>query len=357
MLLDVPFIPDGGYAAFLADHAESVGSVHFSLASPLVQDARQRLAKGDPDRLVRGLNTLPGVDKYALVNTRLHAPGRYFDLAGLDRTGELLLRLADEADIRGLIFADGYYLNALSARCPDVAARLEAVPSINCLLDAPDRIFATLDMIGQTAFRPPSRLVLDRALNRDAKRLRDVAGRVRRAFPGIRLLLMANEGCLYQCPYKLAHDAHISLVNEGLCGDRTFALNREFGCVRRMLADPGSLLASPFIRPEDLSLYESVADGIKLCGRNRGAPFLKRAVDAYVDRRYAGNLLDLMDAMGDLADRVLVPNPDLPAGFADRVTSCDKHCRECGWCAGVMESVAVRTDPGLPSFQNDISHP
>lgn len=348
MLLDVPFIPDPDYAGLLADLGQRVRSVHFSLSSPLVQDARQRLEKGDTARLIRGLNRLPGPRKYVLMNGRVHAPQRYFDRDGLARTGRLLARMADEAGVRGVVFADAYHLAALAERCPETAARLEAVPSVNCLPDAPDKIFALLDMIGRTGFRPPSRLVLDRSLNRNPERLAVTAGSVRRAYPDMELLLMANEGCLYQCPYKPAHDAHIALVNEGLCGERTFALNRDLGCVRRMLTDPGALLASPFIRPEDQARYTGFVDGIKLCGRNRGAPFLSRAVTAYAQGRYEGNLLDLMDAMGDLADRVTIPNHALPDDFADRVAECDKRCAACGWCAAVMDRIAERTDPGLP---------
>ena len=346
MLLDVPFLAHGEYPAFLADHAQHVRSVHFSLSSPFLQDARQRLAKSDLARIIKGLNRLTGVRKYALMNGRLHDPDRYFDTHGLDRTAGLLTRLLDETGLHGVIFADGYFLTALSDRCPDVAGRLEAVPSINCMLDAPDKVFATLAMVEESGFRSPTRLVLDRALNRDPDRLEAVAGDIRRSYPDMQLLLMANEGCLYQCPYKPAHDAHISLVNEGLCPERTFAMNHDFGCVRRMLTDPGSMLASPFIRPEDLGRYEGLVDGIKICGRNRGTDFLKRAVAAYAAGRYEGNLLDIMDAMGDLSDRVHIPNPALPPDFADRVAGCDKQCRTCGWCAGVMDQIASRTDPG-----------
>lgn len=357
MFLDVPFIPDNGYAAFLADHADQLCSVHFSLCSPHLQDARQRLDKGDTARTISGLNTLPGVDRYVLMNARFHAPERYFDTTGMSRTADLLEQLLDQAGLNGVIFADGYYLNALSAHSPDTAARLEAVPSINCMLDSPDKVFATLNMIEQTGFRPPSRLILDRSLNRDRKRLKAVTDKVRQAYPDMKLLLMANEGCLLQCPYKPAHDAHISLVNENFCGERTFAMNRDFGCVRQMLSDPGSMLASPFIRPEDLPLYAGLADGVKICGRNRGAHFLVRAVSAYAERRYPGNLLDLMDTMGDLNGHVNIPNPALPDDFANRVTTCDKRCRTCGWCAGIMDTVTTRTDPGLPDYDDVISHP
>jgi len=132
-----------------------------------------------------------------------------------------------------------------------------------------------------------------------------------------------------------------------MCGDRTFAMNRDLGCIRRFLDDTGAFLASPFIRPEDVSRYEGLVDGIKLCGRTKGTGFLKRAVDAYLTGSYTGNLLYLMDAMGDLADRVNVPNEKLPIDYFERVTACDKACRACGWCGSVAGNIVNRVDPGL----------
>jgi len=345
--LDVPFIPDGEYPDFLAGHADALTSVHFSLHDPSVADARQLMDRHDRKTILSGLRKLDGVAKFVLMNTRLHAPEKYFDTSGLDTTARRLETLLDSAGLNGIIFADPYFLQAFSDSQPDIAARLEAIPSVNALLDSADRAFAMLDMIAGTAFKPPTRLVLDRSLNRDTKRLEETSARLREACPDMKLHLLANEGCLLQCPYKPAHDAHIALVNEGLCSERTFAMNRDFGCIRRLLDDPGSMLASPFIRPEDMERYEPHVDGIKLCGRNRGAAFLKRTLKAYLAGKYRGNLLDLMDAMGDLSDRVDIPNHKLPDDFAALVTACAKDCRKCGWCAARMKTIASRTDPGL----------
>ena len=350
MLLDVPFLPRDDYVTFLRERSDRLASVHFSLNDPRVSDARQRLEAMDIDAFVRGLNRLEGVDRFLLMNGRMHRPERYFDKAGLNAAADLLERLVDEAALTGVVFADAYLLQALSDARPGICERLEAVPSVNAIPDSAAKVFGLLDMIARTAFRPPSRLVADRALNRDPEGLRALAHGLRARHADLRLFLLANEGCLYHCPYKPAHDAHIALVVEGLCGDRTFGLNREFGCVRRMLDEPGLMLASPFIRPEDMNRYAGEAYGLKICGRNRGADFLLRAVAAYDEGQYEGNLLDLMDAMGDLAERVHLPNHGLPADFFEQVTACDKACRACGRCAALAERIVVRTDPGLPEF-------
>jgi len=345
--LDVPFVPKDDYPDFLADHAHALTSVHFSLHDQNMADARQLMSQTNMDLIVSGLEKISAVARFVLMNARLHAPEKYFDASGLARTANRLETLLDRANLNGIIFADPYFLQAFSDAHPHIAARLEAVPSVNALLDSSGRIFSMLDTIKNTAFKSPTKLVLDRSLNRDMKRLKEVSARLRKVYPETKLHLMANEGCLFQCPYKPAHDAHIAMVNEGLCGERTFAINRDFGCIRRFLTDPGSMLASPFIRPEDVAQYESHVDGIKLCGRNKGTDFLKRTILAYLNREYQGNLLDLMDAMGDLADQVNIPNQKLPIDFAKRVSSCTKECRACTWCSTKMEQIAVQTDPGL----------
>lgn len=345
--LDVPFVPHGDYPEFLHSHQEHLASVHFSLYDPALSDARQRLEEQKLDAILEGLAPLTGIPKYVLLNTRIHSPEKYFSNEALAATADRLALLKESADINGLIFSDPYYLQALSDSHPEIACQLEAVPSVNAMLDSAQRAFAMLDMIGRTRFRPPGKLVLDRSLNRDLSRLEDVSQRLKAREPDIRLDLIANEGCLLNCPYKPAHDAHIAMVNEGLCGDRTFAMNRDFGCIRHIMQDPSTILESPFIRPEDMDQYAPLVHGIKLCGRNKGTHFLKQTITAYIQREYDGNLLDLMDAMGDLSDRLTVPNGTLPPDFLAKVTDCGKSCRACGWCSELADKVITRTDPGL----------
>ncbi len=345
--LDVPFTPERKYVQFLAKHRSELCSVHFSVYDSGLADARQRLEQPEKEAILAGLDALGDLPKFVLMNSRLHAPDKYFSTSALDASGEILSRLLDEVGLTGLIFSDPYYLQALSDAHPELVGRLEAVPSVNAMLDSPSRVSAMLDVIGATGFKAPSRLVLDRSLNRDLARLKETSRVVRSQFRDIKLHLIANEGCLYQCPYKPAHDAHVAIVNEELCGERTFAMNRDFGCIRRLLSDHGAMLASPFIRPEDVSQLDGVIDGIKLCGRNRGTPFLENVVFSYLAEKYDGNLLNLMDAMGDLADRVHIPASQLPEDFFKQVSTCNKLCSACGWCAGVAKFIAVRLDPGL----------
>ncbi|BCS88890.1 hypothetical protein [Pseudodesulfovibrio sediminis] len=348
LTLDVPFLPDGEYPDFLSRHADRIHSVHFPLFNPNLADSRHRTTSHSINEVINGLNTLDGVDKYVLMNARFHTPTKYFDSDSLSKTATILEHLLNKTDLSGLIFADPYFLQSLSDNHPQTTKKLEAIPSINAALGSTEAVYAMLSMIEKTTFKPPSKLVLDRTLNRNLARLESVSKALRKTHPEIHLNLIANEGCLLCCPYKPAHDAHISLGVEGLCRERTFAMNRDLGCVRRMFDEPGAILSSPFIRPEDMSRYEGLVDGIKICGRTKGTTFLSQTITAYFNGSYTGNLLDLMDAMGDLGDRIHIPNQALPDTFFDQVAHCDKLCAACGLCASIMDVAATRIAPGLP---------
>ncbi|WP_419786343.1 hypothetical protein [Pseudodesulfovibrio sp.] len=345
--LELPLTPDPDWAATLARHAEGLDALHLSPGHPALADARHRMESADQKALHDAIDHLPDTDIFILLNARLHTPDKYFSATHLNAAADTLDRLAEHPNVRGLVFADAYLLQALSDARPATASRLEAVPSINTRLDSAPAALAMLGFIESTAFRSPSRLVLDRSLNRDMARLAETSDRLRTARPGIKLLLIANEGCLPDCPYKPVHDAQIALANEHLCPDRTFTTNRDLGCIRRFLSDPATVLASPFIRPEDAHLYAPHIDGLKLCGRNLGTPFLQRALKAYLAESHPGNVLNLLDTLSDLANHLEVPSASLPPDFAEHVTTCDKNCRDCGWCARLMERIGVRHEPEL----------
>lgn len=349
--LDVPYVPDEEYTDFLARNKQRLTSVHFSLYDSTLSDARQRMESHDPHAITAGLNRLEDTPRFVLLNSRLHEPNRYFDAKHLTHAADRLAMLADEASIQGVIFGDAYYLQALADHAPLLAKRLEAVPSVNAQLDSPGRVQAMFDIIQGTAFRPPSKIVLDQNLNRDLDRLESTVKRIRHNHSSIRIHLMANEGCLRHCPFKPTHNAHIAMVNEGMCDDRTFAVNREYGCIRRFLKHPESFLMSPFIRPEDMERYAPYVDGIKLCGRNKGTAFLMNTFSAYANGTYTGNLLDIMDAMGDLAEHVHVHNERLPDDFFERVSRCPVNCAECRWCAELASSAVERLEMQIPEME------
>ncbi len=342
---DVPFIPDARYTAFLRENRQRLSCVHFSLYDPCIPDARVNSGSHPFRELIDGLSELTGVGKYALLNSRFHPQDFYAGGESLSALAGKLERLLDAGVLDGVVFADQYCIQALSDHFPEVAERLEAVPSVNAVIDCFERAASALRYLEFTRFKPPGRLILDRSLNRNAARLSKTSARIRETFPGVKLMLLANEGCLYQCPFKAAHESHIALAAGAFAKDATFAMNADKGCVRYFFTDPGQIFRSPFIRPEDGERYADSADALKLCGRTRGAAVMERIIRAYLEGAYHGNLLDIMDTMECLSERLYVANHDMPEDFTDQTNGCTRVCKTCGYCAGLAARYVRKLTP------------
>jgi collagenase-like PrtC family protease len=325
LTLNAPFLPEAAYVEFLGGLGERLHAVHFSLYDAALCDARVRLRDVSIETLADHLARLPGPKKYLLANGRFQAGETYMGGGGLPRLIERLEMLLDAGVLDGLIFADSYLLTALGDAAPALAAALEAVPSVNFIIDGLEKVGVLVDLVAAHGFRPPGKLSLDRGLNRRPERLTALSKAIRRHWPKMKIELLANEGCLNHCPYRSTHEALIAAVNSGLPMD-THRLNRDLACLRILHREPHRIIASPFIRPEDVRRYEAVADLIKVCGRTLGIAFLKRVVGAYASGGYAGNLFDLFDASHWMAERWELPNSELPKGLLTTLSSCGQRC-------------------------------
>ena len=350
-ILNVPFLPDERYVDFLIDCAEDLDSVHFGLLHSLPLDSRIRIEPPvAQEEIIDGLSRLQGPRKYALLNSRFYTPELLTDQNTIKPVIRTLEQYVNRGVIDGIIYCDHYLLQVLSDQAPELAAQLEAVPSANTMLDSCNKIEAQLAYIGETRFKLPGKIVLDRSLNRNLDDLARIALKMHQNYPGMKMESLANEGCLPYCPFKLAHDSYIALANMGGT-DQTHVINCDIGCIRLLDEQPHRLLQSPFIRPEDIDLYLFHVDTIKLCGRTLGADFLMNTIRAYRARRYDGNLLDLMDTMSWLAERLYVDNRSLSFDFANMLSQCDNRCDSCGFCKELFESISHPLPLSIPNLR------
>jgi collagenase-like PrtC family protease len=117
--------------------------------------------------------------------------------------------------------------------------------------------------------------------------------------------LFANVSCIYNCHYLAEHASsvgHASQIQQGVQKANTFLDFYLWQCTRRRLLNPELFLMSRWIRPEDLHVYEDMGyDEFKIIDRSRSTAWLLRVTKAYADRRYDGNLLDIisLEMLGD----------------------------------------------------------
>ncbi len=352
MKLSIPFIPDEKYTNFLKNEIQNIESVYFSLHQGPVLDARMRFKKVELSELTKGLKKLGDVKKYVLLNSRFINPGLYRDTKFLNQSIDKLEILAENVNLTGIVFSDAYFLNALAGTEREVISRLEAVPGINCMLDTAQKAFVFMELIEKAGFKYPGKLILDRALNRDLNSLSDMAQKVKTRYKSLTIELLANEGCIYHCPFKLAHDSQISYLNLTPSPTADFMTNQSVGCHTYFHDSPWHFFKSPFIRPEDVDEYKGIADSIKLCGRTLGINFLTQCITAYIKKSFEGNLLELMDATHWLSDLYYIENKMLDPVFFKQVTPCTKECKKCSMCSDLFSKTAKRQSIGLKNYKD-----
>jgi collagenase-like PrtC family protease len=204
------------------------------------------------------------------------------------------------------------------------------------------------------------------------------------------LELIANNSCVYQCPYVCAHQTSPAFHSRN--GSRPVLEYELFWCAGRYAHDGAELIRSRWIRPNDLRVYEDLGfDRFKIAGRGRDTAWLLRAARAYAARAYAGNLTDLIsmsqhaplalaqrrageagphaERWAALAEeleqvgRLTIHNSDIPDNFLDffRTHDCNAiSCRSCRYCdrvarravhgADAWETSAAPTMPGAAMF-------
>lgn len=338
--LDVPFLPEETYIEFLNSSSSHIDSVHFSLPGSQRMDNRAHSQSVESVETLAGLLDQTAVPKrYALLNSRFYGPALLTDRQQLRQLVNALTVCAEHKVISGIIYCDHYLLQCLSNEAPDLAAELEAVPGINTMLDSQSKIDAHLAYIGETRFRLPTRIVLDRSLNRNLSRLTEIARWCREGMPDLKLELVGNEGCLPHCPYRSSHDAYIALDNmEGkTC---SHGINNTLGCRQLLKRQPYRILQSPFIRPEDVDSYLYDVDIIKISGRNLNSSTLQQIIAAYIARSWKGNLLDLLDSSHWLASELYVDNNGLSFDFANMLSVCNNRCESCRFCMELFSSIS-----------------
>lgn len=196
------------------------------------------------------------------------------------------------------------------------------------------------------------------SMTRDLRCLEALAKRLK-----CQITLIANSFCLYQCPFAeyhsvlMGHSSQEKHPSGGRYEEYPF-----YNCTLRKLTNPSELVRAGFIRPEDIRLYEEIGiESFKLTDRTRPTPWLAKAVAAYVEGSYKGDLLQILNFPHSYLSWLfsqfgLEGKPAFPVldnenldGFLERVA--EQNCREqdcdaCGVCREYAER-AVRFPDGI----------
>lgn len=247
---------------------------------------------------------------------------------------EDLLQFLCDCGVASVTVTAPYVIDIIKRRFPD----LEVVVSTIGYVGA-KRGISQYEEIGA------SRIVLDVEVNRDFRFLRHVIPHTK-----VDLEIVVNPVCLYQCHFKFNHYCTAtfgSRPHKDGCGHpyNQYYLN---WCYIEKLKTPGEFMRSPWVRPEDVHLYQELGlRHFKIAGRGLDGEELLRRAKYYLQGTFSGNLLALLGWPHWLQFRktvegsVLEPleislqNDDL-SGFLDffhqQEPSCRLGCEGCGHC-------------------------
>jgi len=197
------------------------------------------------------------------------------------RLMSLLEKLGDMG-VRRLTVSTPFLLELLKRRFPEFKVRV----GIYAQVDTPRRA-RFWEELGADAITLESF-----SINRDFRRLSSIRQAVR-----CDLQLIANHVCLLNCPMQSYHQNGFAHASDD--SGKVFIDYCLLRCSRWRLTDPSHFIKSAWIRPEDLAVYEALGyTTFKLLERGIPSSELLRRVKAYSERRYDGNLADLLLSYG-----------------------------------------------------------
>ena len=246
----------------------------------------------------------------------------------------------EDIGVDGIVLSNPYLIAFAGRRFP----RLKVAVSTAAAIDSVDK---AQFYEGQGA----SVLYLPEFINRDLALLAQIRKRIQ-----AEIVLLANVGCLLHCPIRQYHINLVSHSGESLeLG--TYVDYPLMWCSREKAREPAQMLKSPFIRPEDLGVYEEMGiHQFKLAGREMDRPWVERVTGAYAARRYDGDLNDLILGFDHLEPYgripVRIPNRALD-GFIEffrRKHDCRIGCRDCRYCDDFAAAVSVAEENGANDF-------
>jgi hypothetical protein len=155
-------------------------------------------------------------------------------------------------------------------------------------------VFTVVDSVRKARYwedRGVDRLILHQNLNRNFKEIK----KIRKAVD-CELELFTNSTCLFQCPLNQFHSSSVSHASSKMDKNKGFFIDYcAFNCTLRKLSNPAEIIKAEWIRPEDLPVYEEAGiDVFKIVDRHKTSDWMENTIKAYAERKYDGNLVDIL---------------------------------------------------------------
>ncbi len=196
------------------------------------------------------------------------------------RNMEAMLDWLSDVGVDSVTVANVYFLKLIKRRYPHLKVRI----SSHRFTDTPRKVRFWVENGADYI------VVSEVSIHRELEILRAM----KRAAGPVELQLIVNNWCRTDCAIAGNHAVGLSAASQSK--NRGFPLDYcSVVCNAIRLKDPVNYLRANWIRPEDLSMYEELGfENFKIVERNTPTQILLDRTKAYAERRYDGNLLDLV---------------------------------------------------------------
>ena len=156
---------------------------------------------------------------------------------------------------------------------------------------------------------------------------------------GKKLCILANSGCLRNCPWQTYHDNLIAHSDAAMKVENVKGWSPHLcWTLYKAPANFAEILKATWIRPEDLVRYEGLVDVVKLATRQHANPDM--VISAYERGAFEGNLLDLFEpGFSPAFFPNFIDNAAFPPDWFERTSACPRECTRCGYCDDALRQV------------------
>ncbi|HPN96405.1 MAG TPA: hypothetical protein PLK35_01425 [Candidatus Moranbacteria bacterium] len=206
----------------------------------------------------------------------------------------------------------------------------------------------SLNQLHQIFEKDPDKRIVSYNIGRRKTYDLDFIRSVREAFPDLRLKLMVNEGCIFECPDQNFHSCSLT-ISSGKSMEENI-----FYCSKFKPDQYWRFLTGQYIPPKFLSAYCDLVDEFKLATRGNNATLLTnnfaiKILTEYINEeditiaramqssfggsKFSRNFLSGMDMLNNS----LYQKP-YPQDFFSVRSNCKHNCYQCNYCKNIVEN-------------------
>ncbi|UCH89704.1 MAG: U32 family peptidase, partial [Thermoplasmata archaeon] len=176
----------------------------------------------------------------------------------------------NKMEVDSVTVTNPYLMEIILEQFPGLGVSVSVITHVNSVHRA--RLFEELGV---------QSIALDFNINREFKLIKKIREAVK-----CKLTVLANDGCLYQCPFRGYHYNIIGHASQTINPLKGFYFDYcIIRCTMKRFTNPVELIRGRWIRPEDVHLYEEMGiDNLKLSGRRMSTKWLLNTAGAYSAR-------------------------------------------------------------------------